>query len=260
MVATNSMKKFIADIFKKMGYSIIKRNNGFKENYPDIKNEEFWNIYELCKPYTMTSLERMYALYASVEYVLVNNVKGDFIECGVWRGGSAMLIAKMLNNRNQTDRRIFLYDTFEGMPAPSPEDVDRLGNDAAVLLKQSEGDKETTIWCVADISDVQNNMKLTGFPTQNLIYIKGKVENTIPSNSPDGDIALLRLDTDWYESTKHELNHLFPKLVVSGVLIIDDYGHWQGCKKAVDDYLIENKIKIFFNRIDYSGRVGLKMD
>lgn len=101
-------------------------------------------------------------------------------------------------------------------------------------------------------------MRKTNFPEANLIYVKGKVEDTLPVNKPAGKIALLRLDTDWYESTKHELNILFPMLVQNGVLIIDDYGHWQGCRKAVDEYIQENKLPLLLNRIDYTGRIAIK--
>jgi O-methyltransferase len=88
--------------------------------------------------------------------------------------------------------------------------------------------------------------------------VKGKVEDTVPKNAPE-KIALLRLDTDWYESTRRELVHLFPRLVPGGVLIIDDYGHWQGARKAVDEYIAGNQVKILLNRVDYTGRIGVKI-
>jgi O-methyltransferase len=87
----------------------------------------------------------------------------------------------------------------------------------------------------------------------------GKVEDTFPKDTPD-KIAILRLDTDWYESTRHELIHLYPKLSIGGVLIIDDYGHWEGARKAVDEYINDNTLRILLNRIDYTGRIAVKMD
>lgn len=90
------------------------------------------------------------------------------------------------------------------------------------------------------------------------IILKGKVEDTIPNVLPD-TISLLRLDTDWYESTKHELTYLYPKLTKKGILLIDDYGYWQGSKKAVDEYIEEEKLSIFLNRIDLSGRLAVKI-
>ena len=244
------MKKYILKAVEKLGYTINPTS--------DIKDPEFWEIYNLCKPYTMTTVERMYALFCSVNYVLNNKIPGSFVECGVWRGGSSMLIAKMLSNRKTVDRKIYLFDTFEGMSKPTDDDTDFTGKSAASLLKKNEHNKKESVWCLADLSDVQNNMQLTNFPAEKLVYIVGKVEATIPTPLLTEKISLLRLDTDWYTSTKHELIYLFPKLENNGVLIIDDYGHWEGCKKAVDEYFKENGINMLLNRIDYTGRVGIK--
>ena len=248
------MKKKILKVAQKFGYSIKKTS----ENYSDITNEEFWGIYDLCKPYTMTSIDRMYSLYAAVDYVLKNNIEGDFVECGVWRGGSSMLIAKMLSSRKIFDRKLFLYDTFEGMSAPTEVDIEKTGKTADVLLKENTNDKEGSVWCLADLEDVRNNFKKIDCSNIDIAFVKGKVEDTIPQNIPSAKIALLRLDTDWYESTKHELIYLYPKLETNGVLIIDDYGHWQGCRKAVDEYFQQKGISLLLNRIDYTGRIAIK--
>jgi hypothetical protein len=253
------MKKIIRNLIGKFGYSIYKREN-YISVYNDIEDEkEFWEIYNFCKPYTKTGIERMYALYCAVNNILINNIPGDFVECGVWRGGSSRLIGKMLSEKGITNRKIYLYDTFEGMTPPTEDDKDLNGYMADKLMKESEEeDKGTTIWCVADLQDVQQNMESTGLPLDNIVLVKGKVEDTIPDTVPEGPIALLRLDTDWYDSTKHELVHLYPKLEINGILIIDDYGHWQGCRKATDEYFNENKIGMLLNRIDYTGRMGVK--
>lgn len=220
-----------------------------------IQDDVFLKIFQECKPYTMTSIERMYALYNAVKYVVQNNIEGDFVECGVWRGGSSMMIALTLNSMNIKDRKIYLYDTFEGMSEPTENDVDFRGGNADNLLKQNIQDKENSVWCLADLQDVQNNMKLTQYPLGNVQFVKGKVEDTIPQTISE-KIALLRLDTDWYESTAHELKYLYPKLSTKGVLIIDDYGHWEGCRKAVDEYFATNTLLL--NRIDYTGRIAIK--
>ena len=169
-----------------------------------------------------------------------------------------MLIAKMLINRNIGNRKIYLYDTFTGMTEPTSEDININSVDASLILKKNEHDKDDQAWCIADLADVQKNMRSINYLPENIFYIKGKVEDTIPGEIPDEKISLLRLDTDWYESTKHELIHLFPMLETDGIIIIDDYGHWQGCKKAVDDYFNEHKINILLNRADYTCRVGIK--
>ncbi|WP_353722476.1 TylF/MycF/NovP-related O-methyltransferase [Dyadobacter sp. 676] len=221
-----------------------------------IDDDLFLGIYETCKPFTMTSVERMYALYNAVKYVVQNKIHGSFVECGVWRGGSSMLTALTLLHLGESQRKLFLYDTYEGMPAPTRNDVTFRGEKADQLLEKSRDNKETSVWCLADIADVRRNMGLTEYPSENIYCIKGKVEDTIPANLPTDGIALLRLDTDWYESTHHELIHLYPILADSGVLIIDDYGHWAGCKKAVDEYFVNKPILL--NRIDYTGRIGIK--
>lgn len=219
-------------------------------------DEAFLSLYEKCRPYTMTSIERMYSLYQAVNYVIKYDIQGSFVECGVWRGGSSMMIALTLAKLGRSDRALHLYDTFEGMSEPTKDDVTYRGDNAEVLMQQGKDNKETSVWCLADINDVKNNMALTGYNSANIHYVKGKVEDTIPQHLPTNDIALLRLDTDFYESTAHELKHLYPMLVRSGVLIIDDYGHWEGCKKAVDEYFVTTPILL--NRIDYTGRIAIK--
>jgi O-methyltransferase len=97
----------------------------------------------------------------------------------------------------------------------------------------------------------------TGYDAARLHFVKGKVEDTLPAEAPP-QICLLRLDTDWYESTRHELRHLYPRLARGGVLIIDDYGHWQGARQATDEYLAEQRIPLLLNRIDYGARIALK--
>ena len=248
------MKKYLLEMAERLGYSVVPT----RLKYADIKDSEFWEIYNLCKPYTMTTVERMYALFCSIKYILNNDIPGSFVKCGVWRGGSAMLIAKMLNNREIKSKKIYLFDTFEGMSRPTNYDKDFMGNNASLLLKKNVRNKQESVWCLADLSDVQTNMRRTNFPDEKICYIKGKVETTIPSTVLRENICLLRLDTDWYESTKHELTHLFPRLENGGILIIDDYGHWEGCRKAVDEYFLENNINILLNRIDYTGRIALK--
>ena len=109
----------------------------------------------------------------------------------------------------------------------------------------------------ASLEEVQKNMSLTKYPTEKIHFVKGKVEDTIPDKAPE-KIAILRLDTDWYESTKHELEYLFPRLIEGGILIIDDYGHFEGSRIAVDEYLEKNNIHDFLHRIDYTGRLLVK--
>jgi len=239
-------KKFIQKLANLCGYEIRKV---FVSDPVIDKDERFKRIYDRCKKFTMTSEERMHALYKSVEYTIDAKIPGDFVECGVWKGGSAMLIAYTLLELDVSNRKIWLYDTFEGMTQPTEYDY-KEGNNKIHAEDYSKK-------YYAPLSEVKNNTALTKYPNDNIIFIKGKVEETIPKSKPF-KIALLRLDTDWYESTKHELIHLFPLLSKNGVLIIDDYGSWAGSKKAVDEYFSDRKILL--NRIDNTGRIGIKIE
>jgi hypothetical protein len=222
-----------------------------------VIEEEFWTIYHQCRDYTMTSPERMYSLYKAVKYVVKAKLEGDFVECGVWKGGSAMVIAHTLKTLGITDREIFLYDTYEGMSEPSEHDMKNSTGDGDHVRKYWEENQAEGVnkWCYSALDEVRNNLESTGYPINHIHTIKGKVEDTIPDTIPK-KISLLRLDTDWYESTKHELIYLYPILSDKGVLIIDDYGSWAGAKKAVDEYFEETPILL--NRVDTTGRIGIK--
>lgn len=250
------MKKLIKWVLNKLGYKVTLIE---KENpYPPDLDKDFLNLYEKCKPYTMTSIERMYSLYKAVEYIAINHIEGDMVECGVWRGGSSMMIALTLLKYKNGNRKLYLYDTFEGMSAPTDDDVDFQNKKAEKTFNETLNEKGNSEWCYASIEEVKSNMLLIGYNIDNLIFVKGKVEDTIPQTIPD-KIALLRLDTDWYESTYHEMINLYPMLIAKGVLIIDDYGYWQGSKKAIDKFIKDNSLQILLNRIDNSGRIGIKI-
>ena len=225
-------------------------------NFPDlIKDKDFQNIYSKVVTdklrYTLTTMERCYSLYKAIQYIAKGNIPGDIVECGVWRGGSAMLAALTLIKNDQTYRKIYLYDTYEGMSKPTDKDIDIHGVPYRLLWK-----KEKELLTVS-LNEVKKNMLSTGYPEENIIFIKGMVEDTIPFTIPN-QVALLRLDTDLYESTYHELIHLYPKVIPQGVLIIDDYGHFQGAQEATDKYFSEKSRKILLHRIDYSCRIGIK--
>jgi O-methyltransferase len=218
----------------------------------------FNEIYEKCRPFTMTSVERLYALYKCVEYIISANLEGDFAETGVWRGGSCMLIAETLLALGSSSRRIFLFDTFTGHPRPDAEkDVDIWGNRAIDEWQRITGEGKHA-WGYVSLEEVQANLALTGYPTSKLIFVEGMVEETVRHILSMDKLALLRLDTDWHDSTKASLEYLYPRLVSGGVLIIDDYGHYEGQRLAVDAYLKASGESILLNRIDYSCRLGVK--
>lgn len=248
------LKKIIISLLNKAGYTIEKNNY---LNITQDMEQEFIALYHECAPYTMVSTERLYAIYKAVEYIVKNNIEGDFVECGVWRGGCAMMMAKCLVKWKATNRKIYLYDTYEGMTLPTEKDVSYSGEKAKDTFNQLATGADSSAWCDASIEDVTQNLYATNYPKENLVFVKGKVEDTIPAQIPN-KISLLRLDTDWFESTHHEMIHLYPILASKGVLLLDDYGHWQGAREAVDSYFKANSINMLLSRIDYTCRMGLK--
>jgi O-methyltransferase len=226
------------------------------DSYQDIAKEE-WAMVEYARPYTMTTPERMVYLMGAVKYIHTNHIPGAIVECGVWRGGSMMIVARTLLEIGDCTRDLFLFDTFEGMPPPSDSDCEFSGTSAEALLRSRPKTREDTIWAYAPLEDVDVNMRSTGYPRDKIHLIKGKVENTIPQSAPRS-IALLRLDTDWYQSTLHELTHLYSRLVQQGVLIIDDYGWWQGARQAVDEFFERAAFKPMLGRIDNTARAVIK--
>ncbi|WP_353510045.1 TylF/MycF/NovP-related O-methyltransferase [Intrasporangium sp.] len=207
------------------------------------------------KPWTMTSPEKLNALILSVRHVVKHDIPGAVVECGVWRGGSMQAAARTLMEAGDTSRGLYLFDTFEGMSAPTDKDRRRHdGASAADLLHSSP--KESGVWAVATLDHVQSGMARIGYPEERVHYVQGMVEDTIPERAPE-QISILRLDTDWYESTKHELNHLYPRLSSGGVLLLDDYGWWEGAKTAVDEWLEKTGERLLLLRMA-EGRVAVK--
>jgi hypothetical protein len=244
---------------KKIEHSILTQRGNIHEDYPSDFSVEERNNIAFVREMTMTSMERLVSLSRAIDYIARNDIQGNIVECGVWKGGSMMLIAKRLMQLNNQERNLYLFDTFEGMSDPSDNDISALDKrNAKELLNDADRFSGDNVWCYSSIDEVKSNLAKTNYPAENLFFVKGKVEDTLPLPSI-GKIALLRLDTDWYESTKHELETLYDSLETGAVLIIDDYGHWSGSKKAVDEFIEQRQMKIFLNRIDYTGRLAIKM-
>lgn len=227
-----------------------------------LAGEEDRAIAERALPYTMTGAPRLLATIDAVRYCLAREVPGALVECGVWRGGSVLAMILTLQELSADDRDIYLYDTFEGMTQPTAADVSDFDG-AAVTAWEQAGQENRRPWEGLFGSEVFNEQAVrslllsTGYPEARLHFVRGPVEQTLPDAAPDS-IALLRLDTDWYESTRHELLHLFPLLRPGGVLIIDDYGHWHGARRAVDEYFGSSHPPLLMSRIDYTGRMAVK--
>ena len=242
---------------RRMGLQ-ISRISSSQMRLPVEATPEDAELIASLRPFTMTSAERLWSLLNAVRYVVNENIPGDFAECGVWRGGSVMAMAKELGRINVTDRKIWLYDTFAGMTEQTNNDIEAgTGVTASEMLSTTDIGDGNNVGCVAGRADVEANVRSTGYPFENFTFVEGDVAVTLLSAVPD-QIALLRLDTDWYESTRIGLEVMYPRLAVGGVCILDDYGHWQGARKAVDEYFEALGHRPYMHPIDYSGRVFIK--
>ena len=241
------------------GYQLEMATYDLKTGMGDA-DPSFFSLYERSRDYTMTSWQRLYSLHSAVRYLINANIPGDFVECGVWRGGSMMMAALTLISLGRTDRHLYLFDTFEGLPRPDKTlDVDVWGNSGLEGWKQHRKTDQSSNWAYASLEEVRSNMESTGYPMDKVFFVKGMVEETLPAKAPD-KIAMLRLDTDWYSSTKHELEQLYPRLSSKGILILDDYGHFLGARKATDEYMGALETQPLLNRVDYAGRIAVKID
>jgi hypothetical protein len=251
------MKKHLNRLMGILGYQITKKiSNSSNFQFPIESTQEDQQIINFCSRFSMTGELRMWHLLKSMQYINSANIEGDLVECGVWRGGNLMLMNLAMKEKSFS-RKILGYDTFTGMTEPSAQDIDFSGQNVLVELKENCRDESIqNIHAYASLAQVTSNLKLVD-KYCDLELIEGAVEITLkdPANIPD-KIALLRLDTDWYESTLIELEKLFPKLSRGGVLIIDDYGHYTGAKKAFDEYF--GKCKYYVHYVDYSCRILLK--
>ena len=249
------MASAVGKVRRAIRRAMLSGDELLREKYPDFEPAHF-DVMRQVQPYTLTSPERIFAVIEATRYITRRRIPGAIVECGVWRGGSMMAAARTLQLLGETDRELYLFDTFEGMSAPTDRDVDFVGQRADNLLATTER-KEDGIWVCVALEDVQQAVGTVGYPASQIHYVRGKVEDTIPANAPD-QIALLRLDTDWYESTRHELEHLYPRLASGGVIIIDDYGHWKGSRQATDEFIAANPDFGMLTRIDYTGRLAIK--
>jgi O-methyltransferase len=206
------------------------------------------------KARTMTAPEKLYGLILATRYVVDHGIPGSIVECGVWRGGSMQAVARTLLARGVTDRDLHLFDTFEGMPPPTERDRRPDGKLAAELLATRA--KTRKVWAVASLDDVRAGMAETRYPAARVHFHRGLVEDTVPAEAPER-IAILRLDTDWYESTRHELEHLYDRVPSGGVLIFDDYGFWQGARQAIDEFLDRTGERLLLLPMA-SGRITVK--
>lgn len=247
-----AVKQMLWEALAKRGYEVREKELSLPEMSEDDRR-----LLQSVRPYTMTTPERLWATVIALRHVVRNRIDGDFVECGVWRGGQAMTAAEILKREGQ-QRRIWLFDTFAGMTAPTDEDA-RLDGRSVQAEYEASLQGEVSTWCYASLEDVRANMGRTGYPKDLVTYVKGPVEETlqVEANLPQS-IAVLRLDTDFYESTRKELDVLYPRLARGGVMMVDDYGYWRGSRQAVDEYFASMGVFPLLQPIDREARLFVK--
>ncbi len=257
------LKKALQQLLRGLGYKLVRMNSvkapvNIETVIPEITPEEK-EILETCMQYSMTGPERLWSVIQSMKIINHKSIEGDLVECGVWKGGNVLMYLRMSERLNKS-RKVWAYDTYEGMSEPTEEDTNLHGVASTILLDKApkiapEGSHN--IWCYSTLEEVKSNVERHSSHADQVHYIEGKVEDTLqhPENLPE-KIAILRIDTDWYESTKMCLEKLYPRLVPGGILIMDDYGHWQGARKAFDEYFAGKNI--YLHRVDYTCRLMVK--
>lgn len=227
------------------------------EDLPPHLDEQARAVVARVRSRTMTGPPKLEALVEATRYVVREQIPGDVVECGVWRGGSMQAIALTLLDMGDTSRALHLFDTFEGMPPPTEEDSrTRFGETVSAEQMLAASEKDSKLWAIAGLEDVRQGMGETGYPADQVHYHPGMVEETTPGEAPEV-IALLRLDTDWYASTRHELEHLYHRLSPGGVLMLDDYGDWDGARKATEEWLAATGEPLLLVPMG-SGRIAVK--
>lgn len=211
--------------------------------WDSISTSEFARLYRLVQPYTMSSDARLRGLHRSVRQVVMNSIPGDIVECGAARGGSAALMGLTLN-RLEARRALWVFDTFEGLPPPTLDDPD------------FETAKLYVGKCRGEFGEVKALFERLGLLSGSRL-VKGLFQETLPACGIE-KIAVLHIDGDWYDSVRVCLEHLYERVSPGGIVQIDDYGHWEGARKAVDEFLRRRCIDVPLTRLDYTGRQFIK--
>lgn len=205
--------------------------------------DPYSSIYRAVRPYTMSGDARLRGLYDAVLHAATNRVAGDVVECGTARGGSAALLGLAMKSAGLV-APLWVFDSFEGMPEPTAADPDR------DLAAQYVGD------CRGDLASVRSLFERLGI-LDRARFVPGRFEDTVPG-SEVAAIAVLHIDGDWYQSVKVCLDHFYDRVTSGGIIQIDDYGHWAGARKAVDEFMGRRGLSLSLRYLDYTGRQLLK--
>lgn len=254
-MAMRPARRLLDAALQRRGYQLVRRSAGDPRTPPWDFSPSARQLFEQVRDYTLTSPERVLALHEAVRHLVTAEVPGAIVECGVWRGGSMMAAAQTLVDLGVTDRELFLYDTFEGPPTPTEEDIAKDPHRYAESApEQADGPQVPVVLQLLPVDEVKQVMRTTGYPEARMHFVAGDVQHTIPVESPD-EIALLRLDTDSYSSTRFELEQLYPKVADGGIVIIDDYASYRGARDATDEFFAAQGIKPLLHRIDPASRM-----
>lgn len=258
------MKKVIKKSFNLLGLDIvkIKQENSSKHQFPHDLDDNFVSLFNKNKHLLGGFTPKLYTTYKITEYLTKNQIPGDFIECGVYKGRQIVMMALTLLKYGDSKREIYLYDTFSGMTKPGEKDFKKHRPQVETSQKnlskwKNMQNEDHNLYCYAPMDLVKKNVFETGYPKDKIHFEKGDVLKTIPNSSHE-KISFLRLDTDWYELTKHELFHLYPLVVSNGVVSIDDYGSWQGAREAIDEFFLSEKFCPLLFRTGPSERAFVK--
>jgi O-methyltransferase len=254
------IKRATQGFFGLFGYQLSKLHPKSSDSAPIEMNDEDIELVQWVhgENLSMVSLAGLFSTVAAAKYVAENKIQGDFVECGVWRGGNSIIAAEIFK-RYSLNTRVFLFDTFKGMTEPSQDDRNIQDNQPALKEFISHQEETHNSWCFAPLEEVRNNFRKRNLLDESVIFVEGPVEETLLQGGVrPSSISFLRLDTDWYESTKIELEVLYPLVTNGGVLVIDDYGYWTGSKKATDEYFSNEIMRPLFHPIDESRRIGIK--
>lgn len=253
-----ALKRTVKLFLRDRGLEVSAVSVRGKERLPGYVEQEFRALYQKYHDVTMVPWSGLYSAYKAVRYLIDAGVEGDIVECGVWKGGCVALMMEVFHNAGQTDRQFYLYDTFEGMTKPSDADVHFSGAQFAVPQYEAK-QKKGQAWSHGSLQAVRETLERTSYPQDKVVIVEGDVVQTLESTRPES-IALLRLDTDWYESTRAEMAHLYPLLMEKGIFICDDYGSWRGSYQAVEEYFQAHDVQMYLH-VDtaYGGATGVKV-
>jgi O-methyltransferase len=195
-------------------------------------------ITKLVLPHTLAGTERVQNLYRLAQRIEVERIPGDVIECGVYNGGTAAVLASVATH-SKLNRTVWLFDSFQGMPPTTEAD----GEEAVRYVGEVRGSAQ----------EVKNLLQRTGADLSHVRIVEGLFQESFPTVQIP-KIALLNIDADWYESVQLCLENFYDCVVPGGFISLDDYGHWQGCRRAVDEFFLARSLSYPLNAVDYTAR------